>query len=207
VDEVAREYSRQQEDKRALSAVPDRDINGMTSRVTTVEGSIARLEQKIKRQHSCLEGLLREMLGSPSIKSNPAVQRIPEPQTILPETSMATTIRAALASEPCACVSLKDVDKVDVTPADSEMLQTIPSAVEGMNKNVDGAGEMDAVPMDIEGLTDSVEDVVNSVGGIEVGGDPPRPGSAVYDMHDVTIVDAPLPNVPNGEDEVCITSS
>lgn len=119
-EEVAREYSRQQEHKRLPTLEPTRGIHGMTLRVTTVEGSVARLEQKFDRQHSRLEGLLRELLSNPAVKAASVLQQIPEPSTPLLETSMAAAVRAAQASEPCVRVSLKDNDDVDIDIAEVE---------------------------------------------------------------------------------------
>lgn len=207
-EEVAREYSRQQEDKRASAVVPGRDSSGMTSRVSIVEGSIARLEEKIQIQHSHLEGLLRELLGGHAVKSNPAVQQLSGPSTTLPETSMAAAVRVALAAEPCARVSLKDVDDTDGTQVHSEILVSAPSRANGTNPNVVGAanggsGNMEAVPMDVEGVTESVEDAVRSVVETEVGDDQVRPDMNVYDMHDVATVEVTPAKVVDAEEQVC----
>lgn len=94
----------------------------MTTRVTSVKGTMAGLADKIDRQHSRLEGLLRELLGTLGVRSNPAVQLVPEPGTTLPETSMAAAVRVALASEPCPQATLKDDDQFHVPRPDLNTL-------------------------------------------------------------------------------------
>lgn len=175
----------------------------MTSRVTSVEGSVARLEEKIDRQHSRLEGLLREVLGSHVAKSNPAVQQIPEPPSTIPETSMAAAVRVALASEPCPRVSLKDDVQVNAEHNASESIVSDPSAVTGVKQGVDGQGNEDPVPMDVEGVTESVENVVSAVGGTTVADDQVIPETDVYDMEDVTVPQATQAEVADLEEKVC----
>jgi len=164
------------------------------------------LADKIDRQHSRLEGLLRELLGTPVVKSNLAVQLLPVSGMTLPETSMAAAVRVALASEPCPPVSFKDDDKVEVPRSGSDTLQSIPSAAKGANQNVPDEGNMDVKPMDMEGVTHSVENVIIAVGGTDAGGGPVRSEADVYDMVDVSVTKAPAVKLPDLQNEVCTAS-
>lgn len=205
-EEVAREYSRQQEDRRLTAMEPGRGFPGMTSRVTTVEGSVARLEQKIERQHSRLEGLLRELLGTPAVQSMSVLQQIPVSPTPLPETSMAAAVRAALASEPCVRVSLKDNDVVDISQDDAGKIPNVPFDVNGTYQEANNAENTDAVPMDVEGVTDCVENVVSSVGGTQAGDDHVQTETDAYDLEVVTVTDTPVEKVAEKENQVSSTS-
>lgn len=185
--------------------VPGTGSNAMTTRVTTVEGSVARLTEKIERQHSRLEGLLRELLGTPVVKSNPAVQLIPEPPTALPETSMAAAVRVALASEPCPRVSFKDDDDVIAPRSEAVITHNVSPAANGANNNVTGEDTMDAAPMDVEGVTDSVENVVISIGGAQVSDDQVQSEVDAYDMVDVAVTEAQAAKLSHEDDKVCST--
>lgn len=65
---------------------------------------------------------------------------------------------------------------------------------------------MDAEPMDVEGVTNSVENVVSTVGGTAGADCQVRDEADVYDMVDASFMQAPAAKLLEQGIEVCIPS-
>lgn len=116
---------------------------------------------------------------------------------------MAAAVRVALASEPCPRVSLKDALDVDTPNNAHEITQNVPGVVTEVDQNVSGEGNMDAVAMDVHGVTDSVDNVVTAVGGPEVDDEHVQQETDVYNMEDDTVKTAAPAKLADREEKVC----
>lgn len=63
-DEVAREYTRQQTEKRKAALQTGSDMDDMRARVVDMEGSVTRLEEKVGESHLRLEDMFKAIMTS-----------------------------------------------------------------------------------------------------------------------------------------------
>lgn len=61
-DEVAKEYTRQQTEKRKAALQKGSDIDDMRTRVVDMEGSVTRLEEKVGESHMRLEDMFKAIM-------------------------------------------------------------------------------------------------------------------------------------------------
>lgn len=158
-EEVVREYRRQEQLKRSAIVNRGQDVNDLGSRVTNMEGSMSRLQEKVVMSQERLQGMLQQLLnkqtGHASVDDDDMgtgtlCSKVPTEPALLVQTASATGVITDGASLP-----LTDDDAADA-PVSMEV------DVQG-----DGADDVElplADPDDMLGvLVDDAADNVDAV--------------------------------------------
>lgn len=91
--EVAKEYQRQQEDKRKVRPDYAREIEEVRSRITELESSLTCLGENVNASNKRMEDMMRQVLHNQGLKQTIVLEDVPEPSssTKVVETSTLTS--------------------------------------------------------------------------------------------------------------------
>ena len=79
--EVAKEYQRQQEEKRKARPDHGREIKAVRTRVSDLEASVTRLGENVVASHKCLEDMMRMIFQNQGQKHSNAGEDMTEPSS------------------------------------------------------------------------------------------------------------------------------
>lgn len=162
-DEVIREYRRLEEQKRVALVNRGQDVNDLGSRVTNMEGSMSRLQEKVGTSHDRLQGMLQQLLnnqmGHANVDgANGKMGTVATKQPTEPSLAVQTALGSACDEDVYALPSSND-DAVDA-PVSMEV-----------DVSVDGAQDIDlplAEPDDM--LGDLMDDVCKDFDAVDSTG-------------------------------------
>lgn len=175
--EVAKEFQRIQEEKRTSRPDHGRDIEEVRTRITDLEGNVARLGENVSASHKRLEEMLRQLLQNRGTKETTAAEDVIEPSssTKVVETSGLTSTTTEAWTVVQKDFLLPMLHPVPVGNVAQPVLNTGDIDVaEGVNRNEGEEEDVAAVDVDDDGAPECDEDnAVDDVHVEEEEGDKP----------------------------------